>query len=159
MYSCIDMLFLCSSKCSLRIENYFKNTSDNPRQMRFIPSKPNASGFLGVCESLTATNGCQIVCQRGTTIKSGLETTLFPSQWGHSYTLYSVLWRHKGGNSGPTQGNDAVWGGEKLQEVPRSGWATEGSRRWLQQRTVQILNYLATFLQRLINADTLWILW
>ena len=42
-----------------------------------------------------------------------------------------------------------------LQEVPRSGWATKGSRRRLQQRSVQILNYLATILQRLINADTL----
>ena len=30
------------------------------------------------------------------------------------------------------------------QEIPRSSIATEGSRRWLQQRSVLILNYLAT---------------
>ena len=38
-------------------ENYFKIISDNPSQMGFISSKPSVSGFLGVCVSLTATNG------------------------------------------------------------------------------------------------------
>ena len=84
--------------------------------------------------------------QRGTTINIWARGNTVSRQMGHSYTLYRMLWRHEGGNRDPTKGEDAALGGGTLQENPRSGWATEGSRHWLQQRSVQILNYLATIL-------------
>ena len=51
----------CSFSAAASVHYVFKKLftiiSDNPSQMGFISSKPSVSGFLGVCVSLTATNG------------------------------------------------------------------------------------------------------
>ena len=55
------MLFFLQQQVLIAYErNYYKNISDNPSQVGFISSKPSISGFLGVCVSLTATNGRQM---------------------------------------------------------------------------------------------------
>ena len=50
-------LFLQQQVLITHERNYFKIISDNPSQKGFISSKPSVSWFLGVCVSLTATNG------------------------------------------------------------------------------------------------------
>ena len=68
-----------------------------------------------------------------------------------------MLWHHEGQNSGLTQGGEGgkePEGGETPQKLPRSSQASEGSRRWLQQRSVQISINLAKTLQCLISVDT-----
>ena len=56
------MLFFLQQQVFIAYKiSYFTIISgDNPSQMGFISSKPSVSGFLGVCVSLTATNGCQM---------------------------------------------------------------------------------------------------
>ena len=63
----------------------------------------------------------------------------------------------EGGNSGQTQGEDAAWGGEK--------WQSPDLAEPLRAADIDCNNVLfrfsiiwPLFLQRLINADTLWIL-
>ena len=46
--SCIDMLFLCSSKCSLLKKLCFTNILYNPSQYGLISNKPSIGGFLDV---------------------------------------------------------------------------------------------------------------
>ena len=76
-------------------------------------------------------------------------------QVGHSYKHnFACVWRHEGGNRARHKGR-CPEGGGTLQEVLRSGLATGGSRCWLQQRSVQILNYLATLTSPAWSAVTL----
>ena len=65
-----------------------------------------------------------------------------------------VLWRHEGGNSGLTLGGKKPVEVGRLQEIPRSSQASNGSRHWLQQCSVQISINLASTLRRLISVDT-----
>ena len=69
-----------------------------------------------------------------------------------------MLWRHEGGSSGPTWGASAPRGGGTLQELLRSGWATEGSRHCCNNALFRFSFNFATILQHLINTDILRIL-
>ena len=133
------------------------NISHNPSQWGFISSEPSVGGFLDVYVR-PDWDWWAPDCWRGTTINIWARGHAV-SRWVGIHTCGSpcaVSSRRREQRPDPRGRCPLGWGA--LQEIPRSGCATKGNRRWLQQRSVQILNYLATILQRLINADILRIL-
>ena len=127
------MLFFMQQQVLITYKrNYFKNISDNPCQMGFILSKPSISGLLGVCVSLTATNGrqmCSRYPERYHHKISGLEATLFPGKWGiHTCsTVYSDI----------TKAGTAANPGERCRLG--GGEAARSPQIWLSHRWQQTL--------------------
>ena len=157
------MLFFMQQQVLITYKrNYFKNISDNPCQMGFILSKPSISGLLGVCVSLTATNGrqmCSRYPERYHHKISGLEATLFPGKWGIHTRCSSAC------SDITKAGTVARPRGKILRGVGRSGKKSPDLAEPLRAADIDCNNVLfrfsiiwPPFLQCLINADTLWIL-
>ena len=99
---------------------------------------------------LTYTNGARCVDRR----EIG-EARAVSMRAEHSYKRsLHVLWRHEGGNSGPTLGGKGAQGERDTTKLPRSSQASEGCRRWLQQISVFRFSInLVITLWRLIGVD------